>query len=446
MRFLFLYSIVFLFSSNVIFSQTKVAVIGGGIAGVSAAHYIHQYDKNVEITLFEKELVLGGNAQTVEVTTTAGTKCMVDVGPQYFTKGPWDDYIQFLDETIGFETILTESMAGTLLIQRKNEINPLVVTPLNGKFRGEKLGNLLKLKKFNTEAYKVYKNPTKWNGKSVQEWVETLHFTEQYKTEIIYPFLAASLGTTVSDIKKTAVFEIVSLFAFRKPKAKNSFSIVEKGMGGLIQQIGEKLKQSGVIIKTDTPVYSVRKEEKGYTIAYIDGGKASLKNFDFVVMAVHADVAATLLKDDSSLQQTSDLLTQFPYFEAHIVVHQDTNYINTQKPAFLNIYTNQENQLTFSTMNLSLISPRLQGVYKSWMSEEDRKRVKDRGLFLHETTFYHPLITTEFVANLKKLKEISQQLSGICIIGGWTEGLETQNSAVVSAKRALEAFKLYQNQ
>lgn len=57
MRFLFLYSIVFLFSSNVIFSQTKVAVIGGGIAGVSAAHYIHQYDKNVEITLFEKEPV-----------------------------------------------------------------------------------------------------------------------------------------------------------------------------------------------------------------------------------------------------------------------------------------------------------------------------------------------------------------------------------------------------
>lgn len=83
----------------------------------------------------------------------------------------------------------------------------------------------------------------------------------------------------------------------------------------------------------------------------------------------------------------------------------------------------------------------MNGIYKSWMPEEDTQRVKEKGLLLHETTFYHPLITPEFVAHLHELKVLSGKLEGICIIGGWTEGLETQNSAVVSAKRAVEVYK-----
>lgn len=436
--------IIALFYSNGAFLQKKVAVIGGGIAGVASAHYIHQYDKDAEITIFEKEETLGGNAQTIEVTTTSG-KCLVDIGPQYFSKGPWDDYLKFLDGLIGLHNIPTESTEGTLLLQREDKEIPLIVTPLNGKFRGEKLGNLLKLKKFNTAAHKVYKNPDPWKEKNIEQWVETLDFTPQYKTEIIYPFLAASLGTNIEDIKTTSAVEIVSLFAFRKPKASNRFYIMQEGMGGLIRKIGTRLEKSGVKIRTNSPVRSVEKTENGYLIHYQEGRQIRSEHVDFVVMAVHADIAGKLLKGDV-FTEVSDLLARFPYFEARIVLHQDTAYINTGKPSFLNIYTDTNNRLRFSTMNLSLISPRLEGIYKSWMSEEDTKRVKEKGLFLHETTFYHPLITPEFVENLKQLKQLVSEFQGLCITGGWTEGLETQNSAVISGKRALEVFKAYLNE
>jgi predicted NAD/FAD-binding protein len=437
--------VILLLFSFPVHSQKKVAVIGGGIAGVSAAYYIHQYDPQAEITLFEKEAILGGNAQTVEVTSNTGKKCLIDIGPQYFTKGPWDDYIAFLDEAIGIKNIQTEEMAGTLVIQREQMTNPLIVTPLNGKFRGEKLGKLLQLKKFNTEAYKVYHNPDAWREKSIEQWVETLDFDVQYKTEIIYPFLAASLGTTVADIKKTSTVEIVSLFAFRKPKASNTFQIMQEGMGGLIQKVGSKLQTSGVTIETHFPVQSVKKTADGYEIVYSQNGHLLTKTVDFVIMAVHADVAHKLVAKDSYFEKAEKVLSQFPYFEAHIVLHQDTNFIQVEKPAFLNIFTDKHNELAFSTMNLSLISPRLEGIYKSWMSAEDTQRVKDKGLFLHETTFYHPLITPAFVSHLHQLKAEVNLLKNICVIGGWTEGLETQNSAVVSAKRALEAYKQFKN-
>lgn len=219
-------------------SQNKVAIIGGGMAGVAAAYYINKYDPNAQITLFEKEHALGGNAQSVKIENF-GKDVMVDLGPQYFTKGPWDDYILFLDQTIGMHTIQTESMPGTLIINQPNEQKNILVTPLKANFRGEKLSNLLKIKRFNTEAYKVYKNPTKWRTTRIEDWVNTLNFDESYKSEDIYPFLAASLGTTISEIRDASTYEIVSLFAFRKPKISNEFQIMTEGMGSLIQSYTE---------------------------------------------------------------------------------------------------------------------------------------------------------------------------------------------------------------
>lgn len=92
------------------FSQTKVAVIGGGMAGVSVTHYLSQFDKEAEIVLFERAHILGGNAQTIYVENHAGEKVSVDAGPQYFADGAWEDYKSFLEETLGKDAYEVETM------------------------------------------------------------------------------------------------------------------------------------------------------------------------------------------------------------------------------------------------------------------------------------------------------------------------------------------------
>jgi uncharacterized protein len=438
--------LVFLFGIQSVysFSQTKVAIIGGGMAGVSGAHFILEADPNAQILLFEKEEKLGGNAQTVSVKNKAGQMVNVDAGPQYFIEGPWDDYIAFLTKTLGSNPYQSEKLNASLLIQREKEQKPVLVSPLGMKLRGEKLGKLLKLKRFNKEAYKMYKNPDQWKGTSVETWVKGLEFEESYKNEIIYPFLAASLGTTVPEIKTTSAVDIVKLFAFRKPKASNPFKVMMDGMGTLIQRVGEKMDPNRITIKYSSPVTKVVRSKEKWLVTYSNNGKEQTELVDFVIFATHADQAAKILKTEPSLAESLKCLKKLTYFEARIALHTDSTFVNNEKPAFLNIFTNTSNELISSTMNLSMISPRLNGIYKSWTSTEAIEQLKQSGKLLHLTTFWHPLITTDFIAQLEILHQQIAEIPSLYLSGGWSEGLETQNSAVISGKHAAEKYKAFQ--
>jgi len=432
---------LFILQSLVSFSQNKVAIIGGGMAGVSGAQFISDFDPKAQIILFEKEAKLGGNAQTVSIPNKEGKLVNVDAGPQYFVEGPWDDYIAFLEKTLGPNPTKSETLDASLLIQRKKEQKPVLVSPLGMKLRGEKLGKLLKFKRFNKEAYEMYKHPDKWKGITVETWVKGLKFEESYKKEIIYPFLAASLGTTVSEIKTTSAVDIVKLFAFRKPKASNQFKVMTDGMGTLIQRIGEKMNPNQVTIKCSSPVTRVVQSKEKWLVTYLSNGVEKTELVDFVIFATHADQTAKIIKSEPGLAEVSKSLKHLTYFEARIALHSDSSFVNNEKPSFLNIITTDSNELVSSTMNLSMISNRLDGIYKSWTNTEAIEQLKKSGKLLHVTSFWHPLITTDFIAQLAILHQQVNQFPSLYLSGGWSEGLETQNSAIISGKHAAEKYK-----
>ncbi|WP_430402524.1 NAD(P)-binding protein [Fluviicola sp.] len=438
-----LLALLLVFQSIHSFSQNKVAIIGGGMAGVSGAQFISEFDPKAQIILFEKEAGLGGNAQTVVVKNKEGKLVNVDIGPQYFIEGPWNDYIAFLEKTLGPNPYESETVDASLLIQRKKEPKPVLVSPLGMKLRGEKLGKLLKLKRFNKEAYEMYKHPDKGRGITIETWVNGLKFEESYKKEIIYPFLAASLGTTVSEIKKTSAVDIVKLFAFRKPKASNQFKVMTDGMGTLIQRIGEKMDPTQITIKCSAPVIRVVQSKEKWLVTYSSNGVEQTELVDFVIFATHADQTAKIIKSEPNLSEVIKSLKHLTYFEAKIVLHTDSSFVNNEKPSFLNIITTDSNELVSSTMNLSMISNRLNGIYKSWASTEAIEQLKRSGKLLHVTSFWHPLITTDFVTQLGILHRQVDQFPSLYLSGGWSEGLETQNSAIISGKHAAEKYKAF---
>lgn len=422
-----------------VFSQ-KVAIIGGGMAGVSASHHILAAHAEADITIFEKEAVMGGNAQTVSVPNAEGKLVKVDAGPQYFTEGPWDEYIAFLKLYGEYDEYQTMEFGGSIIIEKQGIKKPRFITPLKSSLRGEKISNLLKFKRFFDEAYRIYQNPESNYAKSIGDWVNGLSFTEEFKQDILLPFLASSLGTTVPDIQKTATLEIVKLFAFRKPSLKNKFKVMTEGMGTLIANIAKKQETKGITVRVSSPVKGIRRNGVSFDVLYTDKSGDKKENFDFVVFAVHADQAYWLLKDDTSFADMATTLQTFKYFKAHIVLHGDASVVNLNRSAFMNIHTDSGNQLLSNTMNLGMITPNFSGIYKSWLSDEMTVKIKAGGKFYHEVTFSHPLITPEFNAALEALHKQSEAEKAIFFAGGWSQGLETQETAVISGQKAAEKF------
>jgi predicted NAD/FAD-binding protein len=212
-------------------------------------------------------------------------------------------------------------------------------------------------------------------------------------------------------------------------------------MGTLIGRIGEKMDPKHIRIRCNATVTKVMSSKDKWLLTYTSNGAEQTELVDFVVFATHADQAAKILKSETSLDPVVRTLKQLTYFEAKIALHTDSSFVNNEKPAFLNIMTDSSDQLVSSTMNLSMISGRLDGIYKSWVSTESMEELKKSGKLLHSTSFWHPLITTDFIKQLDLLHQQVREHPALYFSGGWSEGLETQNSAVLSGKHAAEKYR-----
>jgi predicted NAD/FAD-binding protein len=73
----------------------KIAVIGGGVAGITAAHYLSKFH---QVTLFEAEKRLGGHTSTVMVDDPELGEIPVDTGFIVCNNQTYPLFHEFLSE------------------------------------------------------------------------------------------------------------------------------------------------------------------------------------------------------------------------------------------------------------------------------------------------------------------------------------------------------------
>ena len=73
----------------------KIAVVGSGISGLSAAYYL---SKKHTVDLFEKENHFGGHSYTIDIQYEEKKNIAVDIGFIVFNKNTYPNLIDFFDE------------------------------------------------------------------------------------------------------------------------------------------------------------------------------------------------------------------------------------------------------------------------------------------------------------------------------------------------------------
>lgn len=425
----------------------KIAIVGGGMAGVAAATFLK--DTAHDVHLFEAEATIGGNAKTIVIKNQGGQNVAVDAGPQYFAEGAWDLYIDFLRYFGLFDPNDFLSFDTSLLITKESDQWPIMATPraklshLAINMCHDNLANLRALKELIDRSHDLYRAKIPDTNLSVEDWLDEIRVDDKRKNEVFLPFLASILGTTITQTKQLSALSLANLYAFRSPTLcqKSRFQVSKRGMGQLIKSIGEIIQKSkNIHIHTLAKVARIESVDDGYLVE-IDGWDP--QRFDAVIIASHPTQSAQMLQHPLLSKQLASL----PYISARLVLHTDHSraFVDPEYPAHFNIILDGKNEV-MTTMNLEEIDEkRYRGLLKSWVNSDETFWLM-KGV-QHTIVFQHPLMTPYFLNTVAAIQDGLKNDAyglrrGLALAGGWTQAHETQNTAIFSAYKAVLSLDL----
>ena len=387
-------------------SKKKIAVIGSGIAGISASYFL---SSKYDVHLFEKNNRLGGHTRTIKVLSD--NNIAIDTGFIVFNNKNYPDLIKFFDHlnvktfnsdmSFAVSDMFSNIEYGgksfrTLFAQYKNIFNFSYVKMIYEIYRFYKLCK-------NINLHLINKNIT------IEDFLNTNNFSSYLKKLHIYPLISSIWSTNQYDASNFPLklflnfFNNHDLFNF---KDRPQWKFVKGGSNSYIKHILELNKfnfslnsKINEIVREDNQIRVIKNEEE-------------LK-YDYLVIATHADQALKILYNPSL--EEKKILSDFEYTNNKAYLHSDISMMPKNKKVWSSwnfIKSEKENQsftLTYWMNNLQ----KLQTI-KEYFVTINPERTPDT---IHdETIFRHPKFNLQTMKSQKRLKEL-QGVSNIFFCG-----------------------------
>lgn len=296
--------------------RPKVAIIGSGISGLSAAYYLNDV---CDITVFEADNRIGGHTATIDVQHD-GQSLAIDTGFIVFNDWTYPRFKKLLSEcqvsyqptTMGFSVSCGESG-----LEYSGE-------GFNGFFaqRGRLLSLshwrlLADIMRFNRAAIRALANGELDNHQTLGDFLAGLRLSPNFAKVYLIPMASAIWSkSTAASLAMPARF-FVAFF-----KNHGLLSITNQPQwhvirGGSRAYLGPLTHKFADRIHVGSPVASVRRTETG---VLINVGDQSLE-FDQVIFACHSDQALAALAQPTAAEKA--VLSAIPYQNNDVVLHWD---------------------------------------------------------------------------------------------------------------------------
>lgn len=405
----------------------KVGIIGGGIAGLTAAWLL---DGECEVTLFEKNSTLGGHARTVYVEI-GENKIPIEIGFEFFNKAMYPH----LWKLLSLLSVQTRDYPFTSTFFSPHSHNALVLPPsrnvslfLKSLFSKD-LITLLQFKYLTHKAIKVVRHEQDWVD--LDQFLNENWFTDSFKYNFFLPFMCAGWGVPPTEFKTFSAYNILSWLIDNKPMALQPTYWTEMvgGVSSYIQSLQDDIKHAK--FNTSTEVTQLVYDGTKYHIIDAQGNACLV---DEVIIATNAFQAINILKNIDHAKDVMSILSTIEYIQAFLAVHSDLRFLPKKRADWS--VSNIMYDGTFSTLT----------IYKKWKYQVPFLRSwllptfeKPHDIIALEE-YYHAKPTPAYF-NVQNLLKPLQGKNNLWFAGIYTMGIDSHESALASAIPIVCALK-----
>ncbi|MER7605929.1 FAD-dependent oxidoreductase [Nocardioides sp. NPDC127503] len=279
--------------------RPTVAVIGGGVSGLTAAYLL---GRSHDVTLFEAEGRLGGHAHTHEVQAASGAVLRVDSGFIVMNERTYPNLLRLFAE-LGVETRPTEMSMSIvcddcgLSYAGGKGLSGILADP--GRLGDPRfLRMLAQVPRFHRRARRLLETDSDltWG-----QFLDEGGFSDYFVQHFAVPLVSCVWSCGDED---AAAYPARHLFAFLdhhgmlQVTGSPTWRTVVGGSRAYVDRIAERVGE----VRVGEPVTAVERYADGVEVRT----EAGSRHFDRVVLATHADQALRLLAD-ATPEEKADL-------------------------------------------------------------------------------------------------------------------------------------------
>jgi len=293
-----------------------IAVIGSGIAGMSAAWLL---SKNHRITVFEQDGRIGGHSNTVAAPGPDGP-ISVDTGFIVYNELNYPNLVALFDQ-LGVPTIPSDMSFAASIDDGDFEYSGsgpigLVAQPRN-LFRPRFWRMLGDLRRFYRSGAALLRQPGA-NAVTLGQYLDSERYSHAFVYNHLLPMAAAIWSTAARDMRDHPAATFIRFctnHGLMQVTGRPQWRTVKGGSREYVRRLTAPFADR---IRLDARIASVRRTPRGVTIEHENGVS---EPFDHVVIATHADQALRLLGDPGPEERR--LLGAFNYTRNTAVLHSD---------------------------------------------------------------------------------------------------------------------------
>ena len=308
----------------------RVAVIGSGISGLSAAYGLRHH---AQVTMFEAEGRPGGHANTVDLSLD-GVTHGVDTGFLVYNERTYPQLIALFDE-LGVDTAPSDMSFSVQVPDQKLEWNGsdlnTVFAQRRNLLRPAFLRMLREILRFNKTATGIaQRNAEAELDEPIGDFLRRERFSIEFRDWYSLPMIGCIWSCPTDQMLRFPVATMIRFCHNHGLIQVNDRPQWRTVRGGSRQYVQKLLAHLGAphALRLNTPVRGLRRQEDGVVLS-LDGGP---EHFDAVVLATHSDQSLALLQDASPAEQA--VLGAIGYHDNRAVLHTDEGVLPRRRLAW----------------------------------------------------------------------------------------------------------------